>query len=943
MNNDINIIAPLQQNEVLPIEIDQQQESVLIKQKKKCHGNRKLHHFKRKWLARGKTKEEIEELITLRNNNNNNNNDNNQISSKNHKNKKQSNKRKRSQQNNQQQNTTIRSISQLSISQQQPLPKKIKPNNRQNNMTTQAAAATTTTNNQSITSKYLHMPKKLLLHSLRHQLNHRIKKRKEKSFILSRIRLLDQQFCISMDQYLYQSYYADGFHYKIWPDDIIKMIQTTTMTTITDNYEHIENYVKDHLNQLQYKFDQSTTQLINQALSCPKSMELSLIESQLKKFVRLHHLDLSRKINFQINTFQDHIREKELFQLLLLYPLTNEQQQTLQRLSFLRQQQFATFEEMTKLEVRILCRILPKSINELDRLIPANHLSSTNTNLPNNNSVYELIKNQQKMIREYKRQLLAKNFEEYESTIEEIEFQFQKELFQLESELSYNIDDNEQINTNTNHLVNVINNYLHCQTTRQMRALRYNETIFRYKLLHPSHPRSSKSNYKNTISIYPEAIIELFEQIFTKKELDLLSTLGPSYIRLNQSSVQKQKVVQKKVKHQHTTMIHKLATDLNRRHGLPTKSAIIKQFGSQSEVIFNQQFSTSSSLTYHNMYRTRHELNTILSIKRKLKRLPIIIRQSDKTGIMHIGYKSDYDKKVLLYQEKTIAYKELIYNPLIDTFFKVIRVLNDLLRDKEIKVWQYKKMVPDQNKIQLAYLYFIPKPHKEGTPLRPIVSSINAPTTGISKLLDRLIRPLFDQHVEQTTIIDGVHLIRRLQLYVKLGLLKTTTHICTCDITDLYTMLPQEESINILKRFLEHFGYTHVQGMTINAIESLARIVLMENVFYYEQKYYCQIKGGAMGSAFTLTLANIFMWHWEQTLVEHQRNSTELYGRYIDDIFFTSNDSMNHINQLLKEANDRHTNIKLTSVIQNPNSFLDVNINNVGHDLITSVYHKQSS
>ncbi|CAF1531369.1 unnamed protein product [Adineta steineri] len=117
----------------------------------------------------------------------------------------------------------------------------------------------------------------------------------------------------------------------------------------------------------------------------------------------------------------------------------------------------------------------------------------------------------------------------------------------------------------------------------------------------------------------------------------------------------------------------------------------------------------------------------------------------------------------------------------------------------------------------------------------------------------------------------------------------------------------------------------------------------MENVFYYEQKYYRQIKGGAMGSPFTLTLANIFMWHWEQKLVEHQRNSNELYGRYIDDIFFTSNDSMNHINQLLKEANDRHTNIKLTSAIQNPNSFLDVNINNVGHDLITSVYHKQSS
>lgn len=54
-------------------------------------------------------------------------------------------------------------------------------------------------------------------------------------------------------------------------------------------------------------------------------MQLSLIESQLKEFVRLHHLDLTRKINFQINKFKDHIREKELFQQLSSYPLTNEQ------------------------------------------------------------------------------------------------------------------------------------------------------------------------------------------------------------------------------------------------------------------------------------------------------------------------------------------------------------------------------------------------------------------------------------------------------------------------------------------------------------------------------------------------------------------------------------------------------------------------------------------
>jgi hypothetical protein len=148
-------------------------------------------------------------------------------------------------------------------------------------------------------------------------------------------------------------------------------------------------------------------------------------------------------------------------------------------------------------------------------------------------------------------------------------------------------------------------------------------------------------------------------------------------------------------------------------------------------------------------------------------------------------------------------------------------------------------------------------------------------------VLDQLIRPLFDEHVYQTTLIDGVHFVRRLELYVKLGLLKPTTYLCTSDVADLYTMLPQEESIGILRTFLVHFRYTHVRGMSLDGIEQLARLVLTENVFIYENKHYRQIKGGAMDSPFTLTLANIFIWHWEQKLVHIQQESNELYGRLV--------------------------------------------------------------
>ena len=156
---------------------------------------------------------------------------------------------------------------------------------------------------------------------------------------------------------------------------------------------------------------------------------------------------------------------------------------------------------------------------------------------------------------------------------------------------------------------------------------------------------------------------------------------------------------------------------------------------------------------------------------------------------------------------------------------------------------------------------------------------MNTPTTGISRFLDRLLRPLFDRHVRSTTIIDGVDLIRRLEDYVENDYLKAKTYFCTFDITDLYTMLPQQESIDVLTEFLLEHGYQKVKGVPIDTIRKLARIVLTENVFIYEKKFYRQVLGGAMGSAFTLTLANIFMWKWEKKLIRRQEALHEVYGR----------------------------------------------------------------
>jgi hypothetical protein len=70
-----------------------------------------------------------------------------------------------------------------------------------------------------------------------------------------------------------------------------------------------------------------------------------------------------------------------------------------------------------------------------------------------------------------------------------------------------------------------------------------------------------------------------------------------------------------------------------------------------------------------------------------------------------------------------------------------------------------------------------------------------------------------------------------------------------------------------------------VKGIPLGTIRKLASIVLKENVFVYGKKIYQQILGGAMGSSFTLTLANIFMWKWQKEFVRRQDITGEFFGR----------------------------------------------------------------
>jgi hypothetical protein len=134
----------------------------------------------------------------------------------------------------------------------------------------------------------------------------------------------------------------------------------------------------------------------------------------------------------------------------------------------------------------------------------------------------------------------------------------------------------------------------------------------------------------------------------------------------------------------------------------------------------------------------------------------------------------------------------------------------------------------------------------------------------------------------KTTFIHGSNVVRKLEVYVANGYFKSTTKFITADVKNLYTMIPRQGAIEALIRFLVQHAKDHKIGtLSIDTILRMARLILDTNCFAYKDKYYQQIHGGAMGSAFTQVLANIYMYEWEQDLIKHQAECNEIYGRFV--------------------------------------------------------------
>lgn len=176
------------------------------KKKSKCHGNQKLQRFKRKWRKRGLIDEEIEALMLTTE----------QQQHMEHSLDRTIEKRKRDRSSQQSMASSVKALSQLSLSQ--------RSHKRQRGMIEETfsmddSLSDVTDINLKLDqySKYLRMPQKLLLRSIGIQLNYRLKEKDEHNYIIRRLQLIDEHFCVHLIRNQYQSYWYLGSSARLWP------------------------------------------------------------------------------------------------------------------------------------------------------------------------------------------------------------------------------------------------------------------------------------------------------------------------------------------------------------------------------------------------------------------------------------------------------------------------------------------------------------------------------------------------------------------------------------------------------------------------------------------------------------------------------------------------------------------------------------------------------
>ncbi|CAF4287291.1 unnamed protein product, partial [Rotaria sordida] len=129
-----------------------------------------------------------------------------------------------------------------------------------------------------------------------------------------------------------------------------------------------------------------------------------------------------------------------------------------------------------------------------------------------------------------------------------------------------------------------------------------------------------------------------------------------SYIRPNQSALRPQKHRETQIQNELQDIKEKAPRQIKNYCGREPPKAMMNHYCELVENRLRQRF--MAPLAYVDFMRAQREFRLVKSIRRKARKAKLILRVCDKGGGLHIGSKSDYERKAAKYREDTKAYQE---------------------------------------------------------------------------------------------------------------------------------------------------------------------------------------------------------------------------------------------------------------------------------------------
>ena len=157
----------------------------------------------------------------------------------------------------------------------------------------------------------------------------------------------------------------------------------------------------------------------------------------------------------------------------------------------------------------------------------------------------------------------------------------------------------------------------------------------------------------------------------------------------------------------------------------------------------------------------------------------------------------------------------------------------------------------------------------------------DGPTMGIMRYLGHLLGSLFNGATHCKTFHKAIDVIHTMEFYVKCGHLQPTTLFASFNIDELCLTFSHQRVIIALEHFLhDYVPEDHlIDGMTIETVVQLVRLVLENQFFIHNYKLYRQIAGSASGSLLTIPLVYIYLFYWQPNLLNIFVNKNEIFGR----------------------------------------------------------------